>query len=129
MKDKHELLFPDLVFALVLLLLCIAVASAKDLTFPVKQDGCGTLGNVIAAAQDMRNKGMSLEDAKKVFQNASESCVKENGADKCILQDQAGKDMLDGMLKYIWESKPQDPTDFGFSVYTHCLEANKGKDS
>jgi hypothetical protein len=125
----YELPVFALVCALIVLLLVCAFASAKDLTFPVKEDGCGTLGNVIAAAQDMRNHGMSLEDAKKVFQNASDSCVKDNGKDKCILQDEAGKTMFSDMLDSIWSSPPIDPTVFGFDVYQHCIQANKGKES
>ena len=128
MKDSwRELAFPSVVLAVVLVF-CFAVAvSAKTVEFPVASENCGSLGNVTAAAQHARNEGMPLEEALKEFQLASDACVAENGADKCILQDKVGKDMLEEMMRIIWKNPPQDPTDFGFTVYQECLRANKGK--
>ena len=116
-----------IVLAAALMFLILSIATAKDLTFPVKESDCGSLGNVIATAQNMRNEGVALDSVKKMLKDSSDACVQENGESGCILQDQAGKDMINDMLDMIWKSPPTDPRSFGFEVYTHCLQANKGK--
>jgi hypothetical protein len=109
------------------LMLVGTVAIAKDLTFPIIQSNCGSFGNVITAVQQMRNADVPIDKAKQMLKDASDACVKENGKEQCILQDKEGQDMLDAMMAMIWKNPPIDADSFGMDVYTHCLEASKGK--
>lgn len=113
-----------------LIVVCLAVASEKDIPYPIPEEACGAWGNNYGTAQAMRNGGTDLHETMFSLLESEKECEQklgEQAKDKCLLPDESSKGWALQKLKDMWSAKPKDPMTSGFDEYNLCLQSNRGK--